>query len=44
MKLVKNVRKMLEVLAIKIATEDANTTCACITYQPKLPKAIKKVK
>ena len=43
MNLMKHVKKWLEVVAIQIAMKDADTACACITYQPELPKAIKRV-
>ena len=36
--------KLLEKIAIKIATADANATCACISYQPRLPKSVKKLR
>ena len=36
--------KTLENIAIKIAMADANTACPCITYQPKLPAAVKKLR
>lgn len=38
------VKKMLEVVAIKIATRDANVACPYLTYQPTLPEAVKKLK
>lgn len=41
MSLMKQVKKWWEVLAIRIAMKDANTACACITYQLELPKVIK---
>lgn len=37
-------KKLLEKIAIKIATADANATCACISYQPQLPKSVKKLR
>jgi len=44
MSLMKRVKRWLETVAIRIALEDANTTCACITYQPKLPEAVQKIR
>ena len=37
-------QEVVEKVAIKIATADANTACPCITYQPKLPEAVQKLK
>lgn len=34
----------VEKIAIKIAKMDANTACPCISYQPELPKAVKKLR
>ncbi|MDE5909711.1 MAG: cyclic lactone autoinducer peptide [Lachnospiraceae bacterium] len=34
----------VEKVAIKVAKMDANTACPCISYQPKLPKAVKKLR
>lgn len=37
-------QRLLEMMAIKVATVDANTACPCITYQPKLPISVKKLR
>ena len=34
----------VEKIAIKVAKMDANTACPCISYQPELPKAVKKLR
>lgn len=36
--------KVVEKIAIKVAKTDANTACSCISYQPKLPEAVKKLR
>jgi len=36
--------KILSALAKKAAKRDANSCCSYITYQPKLPEAVKKLK
>lgn len=43
-KMLEYCRKILSVLAKKAAKRDANTCCPYITYQPKLPEAVKKLK
>jgi len=43
MNLRKQIKKWLEAIAIRLAMEDTNTACACITYQPELPEVIKRV-
>ncbi len=40
----KKIKKMFEGIAIKVATLDANTACPCISYQPKQPKSMKKLR
>lgn len=40
----KKIRKMVEVIAIKVATADANTACPCMNFQPKLPVSVKKLR
>lgn len=35
---------IMEKVAIRIAISDANTACPFISYQPKLPEAVKKMK
>lgn len=44
----KNTKKsfttVIEKIAFKIAAEDANSACPCISYQPKLPKSVKKLR
>lgn len=40
----KMVQNVVEKIAIKIASADANTACPCITYQPKMPKAVQKLR
>lgn len=37
-------RKMMEQIAFQVAKRDVNRTCPCVTYQPKLPEAVKKLK
>ena len=44
MKNKKIIKKLLEEIAIKVAIADANATCPCINYQPKIPKAVKKLR
>lgn len=39
-----NILALIEKIAIKIATQEANTTCPFISYQPKMPKAVKKLR
>ena len=40
----KNLSTVIEKIAFKIAAEDANSACPCISYQPKLPKSVKKLR
>lgn len=40
----KTLQNVIEKIAIKIAKTDANTACPCISYQPKLPDAVKRLK
>lgn len=40
----KMIQRTIENVAIKIASVDANTACPCISYQPKLPKAVEKLR
>ncbi len=40
----KHLSTVIETIAFKIATEDANSACPCISYQPKLPKSVKKLR
>lgn len=44
MKVKQAISKVTELVAIKIATRDANVACSYLTYQPKLPKAVKRLK
>ena len=44
MKVKHAVRKVTELVAIKIATRDANVTCSYLTYQSRLPEAVKRLK
>ena len=44
MKLRTIVKKICEAVAVKIAVKDADFTCPCLTYQPKLPEAVQKVR
>lgn len=37
-------KRVVEEIAIKVATADANAACPCLTYQPKVPKAVKKLR
>lgn len=34
---------LVEKVSIIIAQMDANSTCTCISYQPKLPDSVKKL-
>lgn len=38
------IKKLIETIAIKVAISDANAACPCITYQSKMPKAVKKLR
>lgn len=40
----KALQNAVEKIAIKVAKMDANTACPCISYQPKLPQAVKKLR
>lgn len=40
----KVITKLVEKIAIKVAIADANATCPCINYQPKMPKMVKKLR
>lgn len=40
----KNRLTLIEKIAVKIAISDANSACPCITFQPKLPNAVKKLR
>lgn len=44
MKKEKMTKRLMEAIAIKVAMADANAACPCITYQPKLPKSVKKLR
>lgn len=37
-------KRVVEEIAIKVATADANAACPCLTYQPKVPTAVKKLR
>lgn len=37
-------QRIIKMIAIKVAKMDANTACPCITYQPKMPDAVKKLR
>lgn len=37
-------KSLIEKVAIKIAKADVNATCPCISYQPKIPKAVQRLK
>ena len=39
-----SVKKIIENVAIKVAIADANAACPCITHQPQMPKALKKLR
>lgn len=39
-KMTKNYKKAVRYVARKIATRDANTTCAYFAFQPKMPKEV----
>lgn len=38
------IKKIIENVAIKVAIADANAACPCITHQPQIPKALKKLR
>ena len=40
----KELKKFIEKIAIKAASSNVNETCAWITYQPKVPESVKKLK
>lgn len=40
----KKMKNLINKIAIWVATTDANTACPCITYQPKLPESVKKLR
>ena len=40
----KTIKNLVEKLAVKIAVAEANTVCSYITYQPKLPQSVKKLR
>ncbi len=40
----KSMKKLVEAVALKIALRDANTVCPFITYQPTVPKSVKKLR
>lgn len=40
----KFLRRVVEKAAYKMAALEANTACPCIGYQPKEPKAVKKLR
>lgn len=44
MKKEKITKKIIEAIAIKVAIADANAACPCVTYQPKMPKEVKKLR
>lgn len=44
MKKEKLMKSIIEKAAIKIATMDANSACPCISYQPIVPKAVKRLR
>lgn len=44
MKVKRVMKKVKELVAIKIATRDANVACPYLTYQPRLPETVKKLK
>lgn len=37
-------KRVIEKIAIKVAKSDANAACPCVTYQPTVPKAVKKLR
>lgn len=43
-KLTRSMGKCIAVIALKAATINANTTCAYIAHQPKLPESVKKLR
>ncbi len=44
MKVKEVMKKILEELAIRVAVNDTKMVCPFISYQPKLPEAVKKLK
>ena len=43
-KMRKELKKVIEKIAIKAASSNVNETCSWITYQPKVPESVKKLK
>ena len=43
-KMRKELKKIVEKIAIKAASSNVNETCSWITYQPKVPESVKKLK
>ena len=40
----RKVQEMIKKAAIKVAKADANAACPCISYEPKMPDAVKKMR
>ena len=40
----RELKKVIEKIAIKAASSNVNETCSWITYQPKVPESVKKLK
>ncbi len=40
----KELKKIVEKIAIKSATTEANATCPWVSYQPEIPEAAKKLR
>ncbi len=44
MKKDKKALSIVKKIAIRVARADANAACPCISYQPKMPDAVKKMR
>lgn len=44
MKKTKMVKDLAKKVAMYVAKADANAACPCITYQPKMPDSVKKLR
>lgn len=40
----KELKRIIEKIAVKSATTEVNATCPWVTYQPKVPEAAKKLR
>ncbi|MBQ2882233.1 MAG: cyclic lactone autoinducer peptide [Alphaproteobacteria bacterium] len=44
MKKTKMTKNLVKKVAMYVAKADANAACPCITYQPKMPDSVKKLR